>query len=150
MTIAIVDTSILCELLAVPGESQQHLAALRMFEDRVRSDEEMLLPLPVLLETGNHIAQATAGDARRRCAETFVSFGRLALAGNSPFRTTPFPSREEVASRLTGFVEDAPRGLGLVDRMLVALWEAQRSLAPRRRVYIGSKDQHLRGFDSVP
>lgn len=34
MIVCIVDTSVLCELLAVPGKSQQHAGALAEFEQK--------------------------------------------------------------------------------------------------------------------
>ena len=50
---------------------------------------------------------------------------------------------------LKDFPDRAMAGVGLADRSLIALWEEQRELQPKRRVYIWSLDQHLLGYDSA-
>lgn len=150
MTVCIVDTSILVELLDVPGLASTHAEVVAQFEVRASSSvrQEFLLPLAVLIETGNHVAQARDGSARRGAAERFVEFARSALGGDSPFVPTALPSTTDIAAWLDDFPERAMRGVGLADRSLIALWESQRELQPHRRVYIWSLDQHLLGFDT--
>jgi len=150
VTICIVDTSVVLELLNVPGKASQHEAVTAEFEQRLGAREEFLLPIAVLVETGNHVAQLKLqdGGARRRSAELFREFAAKALDGAMPFVPTPFPSRADVAAWLNDFPGYAMRGIGLADRSLVALWEAHRDLQPRRRVYIWSLDQHLAGYDT--
>ena len=75
-----------------------------------------LVPIAVLIETGNHIAQVTNGNARRDAASTFVSFARLALEGNSPFTPTPLPTGTQVQAWLEDFPNDAMRQVGIADR----------------------------------
>ena len=149
MTICIVDTSILVELLAVPGMTGRHDALVQEYEGRQAAGEQFLLPLPVLFETGNHIAHAPDGHARRGCAERFVRLARDALAERSPFLPTPFPDDLELASWLADFPDRAMAGVGLVDRALIALWDTQRLLHRGRRVLIWSLDDHLRGRDTL-
>jgi hypothetical protein len=148
VTICIVDTSILLELLNVPKKTAQHKAIVDEFEKRQAAREQFLLSMAVLIETGNHIAHVDDGGARRDRAERFVALAKGALAGESPFAPTPFPSGEEVVTWLADFPDRATEGLGLADRSLIALWEAQRALNAGRRVYIWSVDTHLQGYDA--
>ena len=83
MTVTFVDTSVLCELLQVPGKSQQHRAIREEFELRMEGGERFVIPITAVIETGNHIAQAT-GD-RRSAAERFCKLLASAASEEAPF-----------------------------------------------------------------
>jgi len=149
VTVCIVDTSILVELLGVPHLSSNHEEYVASFEERVRAKETFLLPLPVLFETGNHIAQIPDGKRRRDYANRFLAFVKPALSGNTPFVPTPSPSIEDVASWLEDFPDHAMRAIGLVDRSLIDLFDRQKSLLKgRQAVYIWSLDEALMAYDT--
>lgn len=63
-----IDTSILVEILRVPGRSQQPDAIHDELRGRVDTGESLLLPTAAIIETGNHIAHVADGDRRRTCA----------------------------------------------------------------------------------
>jgi hypothetical protein len=135
VTIAVIDTSILCEFLDVPN-----LAGMA----------DLVLPVAAVLETGNHIAQNGDGQRRRACAGRFVDFVRRALAGETPFTATPLPDLAEWRRLLVDFDGFAMRGVGLGDVSIVDVFEQQRARNPHRRVYVWSLDAHLSGYDSHP
>ena len=126
MTVCIVDTSVLVELLGLPGFEENHDIRVEEFAERIAARETFLLPLPVLLETGTHVAQIANGNYRRQCAERFCAFVKPALVGDTPFVPTPSPDISEVASWLDDFPVHAMQKVGLVDRSLIALFERQR------------------------
>lgn len=148
MSVAILDTSVFCNLLDVPGKCQDRDRAradlLRYVEDGV----QLLLPLGAVYETGNHIAQAT-GD-RHTLATTFAEEVRKAIEGESPFTAAAFPDLEEVRAWLPSFPERAAQTVGMTDLSIIRLWEQQRALLRRRRVLIWSYDDDLAGYDSAP
>jgi hypothetical protein len=150
MIVCIVDSSILCELLGVPGKSNAagRTAILEAYETKATGAEQLLLPVAVIVEVGNHISKGGDGGARRAAAERFTQLVRKAIEGASPFAPTPAPSQTELAAWLERFPEDATRGIGLADRSLISLWEDQRRIHPHGRVYIWSLDAHLHGYDS--
>ena len=82
-TVTFIDTSVLCELLEVPGMCDQHEDIRAEFELRDEAGERFVIPITAVIETGNHIAQA-AGD-RRAVAERFVRFLSAAGSGQAPF-----------------------------------------------------------------
>lgn len=82
--VAFLDTSVLVELVEVPGKSQQPAAIRSEFERRVLAGEQFVIPITAVIETGNHIAQASGH--RRPAAETLVRFIKAAIAGSAPFR----------------------------------------------------------------
>jgi hypothetical protein len=83
-TVTFVDTSVLCELLQVPGKCQQHQDVRDEFERRIDAGEQFVIPITAVIETGNHIAQAGAGD-RRAAADRFCKLLEAARSGESPF-----------------------------------------------------------------
>lgn len=149
MTVCIIDTTIVVELLGVPGLSGDHDACVTAFEERVEAKETFLLPLPVLFETGNHVAQIPDGNRRREWGERFLAFAKPALAGETPFVATPSPSIQEVALWLEDFADYAMREVGLVDRALIDLFERQKAMMRGSRdVYIWSLDHALLAYDT--
>ena len=85
MKVTLVDTSVLCELLQVPGKSEPERQAEMVDEVDVRSSvgERLVLPFTAVVETGNHIVQA--GGDRHAVAQRFATFLQLALQPDSPF-----------------------------------------------------------------
>lgn len=156
MTIALVDTSVFCELLEVPNMCSEHKSYLKMFNGRIKGGERFLLPMATLLETGNHIGQNGAGGQRRKAAERFAGLVTQAIAGDTPFTATRFVDPETLAAwlgELPGWVTRAGakgKGSGLGDLSIYHEWSHQCELHPRRRVYIWSKDAHLSSYDRSP
>jgi hypothetical protein len=83
MMVTFLDTSILCELLEVPGKCQQHETVRGEFQRRADEGERFVIPITAVIETGNHIAQASRD--RRRAAERFCKFLAAARGGEAPF-----------------------------------------------------------------
>lgn len=81
--VTFIDTSVLCEILDVPGKNQRRAVVLAEFVSRDESGEKFVIPITAVIETGNHIAQAE-GD-RRRAAERFVALIRKASESAAPF-----------------------------------------------------------------
>lgn len=72
--VTFIDTSVLVEVLRVPGKSQRHQEVAAELRARVESRESMILPTAAIIETGNHIAQVADGALRRTLA---VGLARL-------------------------------------------------------------------------
>jgi hypothetical protein len=84
-----VDTSVLCELVAVPGKSQRSEEVRAELRQRASAGEQFVLPVTAVIETGNHIAQARTGD-RHAAAGRFVALLQAVLAGDRSFRLHQF------------------------------------------------------------
>lgn len=82
--VTFVDTSILLEVLRVPGKSQRPEEIRNELRERTQTGETMVLPTAAIIETGNHIAQV-AGEARRQRAEALVVLLRATSAGTAPW-----------------------------------------------------------------
>lgn len=148
--VRIVDTSVLCNLLRVPHKDQDADIAVEEFGEAQRSRDVFLLPIAVIYETGNHIAQSPNGARRRIVAEGFVELVRKAFGGEIPFTPTPLQNPEDMVRWLDEFPDRAANGMGFGDLSITKVWEEQCRLNQGRRVLIWSYDRHLRGYDRLP
>jgi len=82
--VTFVDTSVLCELLAVPGKSDPASGVRQEVERRARQGERFVIPVTAVIETGNHIAQASSGD-RHAAALRLGGLLQAARAGDPSF-----------------------------------------------------------------
>ena len=78
-----IDTSVLVEVLDVPGHNARHAEVFAEMERRMDAGVTFVLPVTTIIETGNHIAQCH-GD-RCGAAERFVGALRLARAASPPW-----------------------------------------------------------------
>ena len=148
--IVIVDTSVLLNVLAVPGFSQDRDTVLDRFGELVDAGASILLPLGAVFETGNHIADVPDGRQRRRYAVAFANEVRRALKREAPWTLAPLPDADQLMRWLDSFPSEAMRRLGMVDLSIIKEWERACTRHPRRRVSIWALDQHLSGYDRVP
>lgn len=84
-TVTFIDTSVLCELLKVPGRSSEEQSTELAEEMDIRraEGERFVIPITTIIETGNHIAQC--GPDSRRVAERLVRLLRMAVSGDAPW-----------------------------------------------------------------
>lgn len=148
--VVVLDTSVLLNVLDVPGFNQERGEIYQQFRALVDSEASLLLPLAAIFEAGNHIADLSDGRLRRRYAERFRDSIRAALAGRSPWIPTRFPDRTALSRWLGGFPDHAMRGRGLSNLSIVRDWEAACERNKSRRVRIWSLNKRLQGYDRAP
>lgn len=76
-TVHFVDTTVLAELLNISGLSKQHSAVNAEYLQLEENGDTFVLPIAVLIETGNHIAHVPK-NMRYPVANTFVSLVKKA------------------------------------------------------------------------
>jgi hypothetical protein len=150
LSICLLDTGILCEILEIPYLCKDSAAILSGLKGKIRDGETLLLPLSAVVETGNHIGQNGDGRQRREAAEKFVELVRAALQGRTPFTPTPFFEAEALLGWLDEFPDWVGHESGLADLTIVKEFYRQCLLNPSRRVYIWSLDRHLSSYDRAP
>ena len=148
--VVIVDTSVLLNLLKVPGRSNDWAKVEREFRGFVSADAKLLLPLAVVFEAGRHIAHLSDGGHRRRYADLFCRVVRESLTGKAPWAFVPLPEQDEIAGWLDDFPDRAQQEVSLADLSLIEFWKTRCELHPKARVYIWARDKHLRGHDRKP
>ncbi|MEU8524548.1 hypothetical protein AB0C77_02935 [Streptomyces sp. NPDC048629] len=107
------DTSVLCNLLGVPGKSQDREKVLKdLKEKRAASGCDLLLPVTAVIETGNHIAQLSDGYQRHRMAEKFAELLLMVVEGKAPWALNEV---EWNAAHLNALVQGGSTGMTLVE-----------------------------------
>jgi hypothetical protein len=81
--VTFIDTSVLCELLKVPGKSQRPKDIRDELELRAQRGERFVIPVTAIIETGNHIAQAS-GD-RHAAAKRLCDLVHSIIGGDASF-----------------------------------------------------------------
>lgn len=144
----LIDTSVLCNILEVPGRCQQKRDIVRQFRERTQEAHSFLLPLTTVLETGNHIGQLRNPGERKAAGERFVATVLRAIAKERPFAPIPYPDDTKIRAWLPDFATHLDKGSGFGDYLIVRDWKAQIELNRTRAVDVAvwSTDGHLSGF----
>lgn len=154
----VLDTSVLCTLLGVQGfgtsgpdqHTREELQGL--LDAEIKAGAALVLPLAAIIETGNHIANSTAGryDAAGRLAEMI----KATLDGESPWIAFAEQSDLWVGEALQRLIDEWPTnanaGRSMGDLMIVDVAEhyAQAGIWD---VVIFTGDEGLRAYSpTVP
>jgi len=113
--ILILDTSVLCCWLKVPGKETagpecdrwDYDRINRLLEEESRAGTTFVLPIAALIETGNHIAQAP--HQRYECALELAAHLRNASDANSPWAAFVEQSELWSAEKLRSLAEEWPQ-----------------------------------------
>lgn len=148
--IVLVDTSILLNVVDVPGRNQQRNDVLGSLAMRIEDGDHLFIPMAAIVETGNHIAHIADGGLRRQAAERFVTAVSDALNDVAPWKPLNFPSHADLSAWLLRFPDSAMRQVGMGDLSIQTEWDALCGKYPMSRVLIWSVDRDLLGFDRIP
>lgn len=148
--VIVVDTTVLLNVLDVPGRNQHRDDVLERFGEVTEGGASLLLPMAAVYEAGNHIAKLADGHQRRRFAGIFCDQVRGALNGEAPWVLVPLPNSDQLAKWLEDFPDCAMREVGMSDLSMIKAWEEACSRNPSRRVRIWSLDAGLQGYDRRP
>ena len=149
-SIVLVDTSILLNVVDVPGLNQQRTDVLAAFSERIDNGDHLFIPIAAIIETGNHISHLADGRLRRQAAERFVKEVRAALNDEAPWKPLNMPSSAELSVWLIDFPESAMRQVGMGDLSIQKEWAQLCKKNPMSRVLVWRADAVLQGFDHIP
>ena len=145
--IVIVDTSVLLNIIDVPGRSQHKSEVLDQLETLIDNGDHLFIPMAAIVEVGNHIAHVDNGAQRRDAAERFVKEVRSALADQAPWKPVNFPSNDEVLNWLNVFPDSAMRGVGMGDLSIKQEWESCCRKYAMSHVWVWALDGDLANLD---
>lgn len=148
--IVLLDTSVLLNVLNVPGFNESREAVIAELERLIEGAAHLFIPMAAVFETGNHIAQLSDGRVRRYCARQFVSAIQAAIDDRAPWKPMRMPDVALVRSWLNDFPEAAMRGHGMGDLSIRKEWQVQCEQFSMSRVRVWSLDQDLAGLDRTP
>lgn len=145
--IVIVDTSVLLNILDVPGRNESRAEVLAELGKLIEASNHLFIPTAAIVEVGNLIAQLGNGAQRRAAAERFIAEVRKALADDAPWKPINFPSNQEVLGWLDAFPDAAMQGLGMGDLSIKKEWEDLCAKYRMSRVRVWTLDDDLAGLD---
>ena len=145
--IVIVDSSVLLNIIDVPGRNQRRAEVLDRLAALIESEDHLFIPMAAIVEVGNHIAHVANGAHRWAAAERFVREVRSALANEAPWKAVNFPSNQEVLKWLSAFPDSAMRGVGMGDLSIRQEWESCCLQYSMSRVWVWTLDADLAGLD---
>ncbi|AWW30940.1 hypothetical protein DN752_12825 [Echinicola strongylocentroti] len=143
----LIDTSIITNILDIPGRNQDRSNVKGDFEDRIRNRDSFFLPYVTLVETGNFIAQLS-GNLKRDKSLEFANQVKLALNNQAPWKPLRFPEKESLLLNIDKFPDYASRGIGFGDFSIIQDWEEQKNIFKAYSVKIWSLDEGLCGYES--
>ncbi len=150
MTVWFVDTSILCNMIPVPGRDQDRDKVLASLKEKQEARDTLVLPVTAIVETGNHISHLQNGHERRRAASTFDRLVRLVIAGKAPWHLHIFSwDRTFLSALLDGastgssLIEHAIAKVGCGDLCVLAERDLYRKRTAIQDVRIWTLDHQL-------
>lgn len=147
--VAFIDTSVLCNLVPVPGRAQSVAEVRSDLKEKIDSGWGFILPIMTVIETGNHIAHISNGGQRRETAQKFADIMRAVHEGKTPWilhdvawNSTFLEALLAGADTGSGYVDQATAGVGMGDLCILT----ERADYERRteiRATVWSLDTHL-------
>ena len=132
MAVWFIDTSILCNIIPVPGRSQDRPAVISRLTDLQKAGHSFVLPLTTVIETGNHISHLNDGRERRITAKIFTDLLRLVINNQTPWRLHAFSWDENFLGSL---VEGASTGISLVEHATAGVGCGDLCVLVERDIY---------------
>lgn len=83
-SVVFIDTSILCNLIPVPGKNQHQAQVQKEMKERLAQGAEFTLPITAVIETGNFVAQLADGHERLTTANQLEKILRFICEGKAP------------------------------------------------------------------
>ncbi|WP_344099625.1 hypothetical protein [Myceligenerans crystallogenes] len=132
---AFIDTSVLDNVVPVPGRDQDRETVEIGLKDRVERGVRLVLPVTAVIETGNHVAQVKDGRARRTTAERFVRLLELVRDGKAPWQFNPAAWSEDYWDAL---LRGASTGQTLLDLLCQQMGTGDLAIIAERDKYVAA------------
>lgn len=84
-SVVFIDTSVLCNLIPVPGRNQDEEQVREELSSRLQNGDQLILPITAVIETGNFVAQLGDGRERLATAQKLEDILRLICASKAPW-----------------------------------------------------------------
>ncbi len=154
--VIILDTSILCVWLKVPGKETcgpdnarwTHTDVVKKIQQEIEDGTTLILPFAAIIETGNHIAQAK-GD-KHKIVNSFISHIEDAIEGKTPWEAftqqTNLVENDSLKRTLGIWRDTAITGQSLGDAMIVEVAKYYAAYGATVEIFTG--DAGLKAYES--
>ena len=142
-----IDTSILVELLNIPNKNAHHEETKEECGRLAANGDVFVLPIAVLVETGNHIAQISDGNIRYDIAKRFSALVQKAIQSEDNWNTVPGIPIETLTTIMNQFPCQAQCKTGFGDISIIEQFnEYWKNRQPIGEMRIWARDDHLKGY----
>ena len=142
-----IDTSVLVELLNIPNMNNHHAQAQAEYETLAARGDVFVLPVAVLVETGNHIAHIPDGNIRYQIAVQFSKLVQKAVNAEDNWNTVPSISPDTLRTIINQFPVQAKGRTGFGDISIIEqfndYWQNRQPIGEMR---IWAFDVHLQEY----
>lgn len=148
MNVRFIDTSIMCNLLEIPGKCSDKEKVKQEWKAVLDRKETLILPLATIVETGNHIAHIADGHVRRTIAMKFKEYLTKTAESKAPWTLYGNALDEEeikyIAENMESYILSQ---VGIGDMTIIYAYQKylEDSLAIGT-VMIWSMDDHLAAY----
>lgn len=151
MRIHFIDTSILVNILDIPGMNQDRETVLNEYQELKVNRNTFILPLATIIETGNHIAHIDDGNIRRKKGIEFAEMLHKIANDESPWKFFEDEvTREEIAVIANRLPDSVIYESGVGDLSIIAAYEKYKNNIPAiGYIRIWSMDGHLKNYEET-
>lgn len=149
--IYVVDTSYLLELFRVPPNytDESHITIKAKFNTVIERGYRLYVPLPVLFELANHIADVKDSSTRKKLADELRGAIMMSLESETPWIVTPPGNAQTITELMNALAESTGRfasefstqRLGLTDTVIIM--EAERLRNAHKSTRLKSYSVHI-------
>ena len=148
-----IDTCILLEILQVPQkfnkkDSETHTKLLR--ERSTDNNSLIIMPISVIVETGNHINQIQTPNLRTDCYNKYIDILNSITNGTVPWQLFGYDYKNQDLARIIDLSKELfISKVGMGDILILDSFNKYLETLPRDRKYnieIWTKDKHLESY----
>ena len=151
MNVRFIDTSIMLNLLEVPGKCSDKEKVKREWAEVLRAEDTLIMPIATIIETGNHIAHISDGHARRTITLKFKEYLEKTANSQAPWQLYGNGLEKEEIKYLKYLAENMEKftawNIGIGDMTIIYAYEEYIQKVPSLgTVMIWSMDDHLSSY----
>ncbi len=141
-----IDTSVLVELLNIPNMNKHHEQATNEYRQLAAKGDVFVLPVAVLIETGNHIAHISDGNIRYNIAQNFSLLVQQAINSENNWNTVSDIPPDTLANIINQIPDMAKSQIGIGDISIIEQFnDYWQNRQPIGEIRIWAFDTHLQG-----
>ncbi|MGH3829833.1 MAG: hypothetical protein ACRDRS_05175 [Pseudonocardiaceae bacterium] len=130
--VSFVDTSILCNILPIPGRDQDRKAVVEELWSKRHAGEALILPVAAVIEAGNFIAHLADGHSRRIVAQKFSGMLELVIKNEAPWKLHQFTWGDSFLKEL---IDGGGTGVTLIDHAVREMGAGDLCILAERKIY---------------
>ena len=146
MNIRFIDTSILLNILDIPGRNADKDMVTEEFKQIIKDpNQTLILPLATIIETGNHIAHISNGCVRREKGELMADLLKHTAEDKAPWKYYDRGlAQADLLKLAERFPDSAMMEMGVGDLSIIFAYEKYKEEVPAiGSIMIWSMDEHL-------